>query len=97
MTENQRTLHRILFAASLLVCMTGLAVHAQGNYPPQLDRYVNDFALLLPEQDASDIDLLLRAFEENTGIEMTTMVIQSMSGIGAGDASTESFAARLSR
>jgi uncharacterized protein len=85
----------LLIAALRVLCSTGLVVCAQGGYPLPQDKYVTDDAASLTAKEVNDVRYLLRAFEEETSIEMTALVIRSISEYDTGDESIESFATHL--
>ena len=68
---------------------------AQEGYPPPVDKYVNDYAgvLDLIAEDALRDDL--SRLDNQTGIEMTVLTVDSIYDYGTGDPTIESFATNL--
>lgn len=81
---------RFLF---LLLVILPMAVQAQ-NLPDYTEVYVNDFAQLLPDEDAEIIRAKLKELKEARDIEFTVVTINSMTDYGH-DGPIEPFATAL--
>ncbi len=70
--------------------LSPLAAYAQTGYPIVVDPYVNDYAELIPPEDAATIRQTLSDLELQHGVEAIVVTIDSIQDFGTGDASIES-------
>ena len=73
----------------------GAVVCGAKGYPRQDDRYVNDYAGVIGQQELQQIRTMLAEFKQQTGIDATVLTIRSINEYDTGDKSIESFAHRL--
>jgi uncharacterized protein len=82
-----------------IMVLTGIlgvmAASAQSGYPPRQSDYVNDFAGILPSESEASIQAMLADLEQNSGIEMTVVTIESINDYSTQDFTIESFATNL--
>jgi uncharacterized membrane protein YgcG len=83
----------VLFFVLLLPVVP--SVLGQGAYPPRSDMFVNDYAELLTEADASDVQQLLSDLQAAHGVEAVVVTINSIADYDTGDTTIEAFATGL--
>ncbi len=80
----------------VVLLITGIpTARAQSAYPPAHDAYVNDFTGRLSASEGEKIRVLLRQARQETGVEATVVVIDSIDDYPMNDPSIESFATHL--
>lgn len=84
---------------ALLVLAVGLLLFPAycfaAGYPPDNDRYVNDYAGVLTPEDAASIRTLFIQFERERGVRVVLLTIGSISDYDTPDTSIEAFATHL--
>ncbi len=83
----------IYLLAALMIIAPGAS--AQAAYPPPAETWVNDFSGRLSASDAGQIRRLLKQIHQDTGVEATVVVVDSIHDYQTGDDSIESFATHL--
>ena len=84
-------MRRLWFA--LILCLFPIAGNTQP-LPSPISPYVNDLANLLEEKDWREVTYMLKTLQEDTGIQMTLLTLDSQAPY-APNQSLESFAAAL--
>jgi len=82
-------------ALFLLIPYSSGNVQAQAGYPPFLDPHLNDYGRVVEANDATTIRTTLRQFQQETGIQVVVMTVNSVQDYGTGDRTIESFATNL--
>ncbi|MCC8189674.1 MAG: TPM domain-containing protein, partial [Planctomycetes bacterium] len=75
---------RVGWLAVVVLLLSG-TVRAAGEYPEPIEKYVNDFADVITESDASRIRNALSAVDEQTGIEITVVTIPDLAAVNSRD------------
>ncbi len=73
-----------LISAVLIFLVFFCALHASDMVPYRKSRYINDYAGVINDKNARDIMLLLKKFEQKTGIESSVLTIGRAADYSAG-------------
>jgi len=81
----------------ILVVLAVFATLPRANaaYPVPQDDYLNDFAGVISDVDASRIREMFKRLEKQTGIEAVVVTVNSIADYGTGDATIKDFATAL--
>jgi uncharacterized membrane protein YgcG len=82
-------------AVVVVALLASGVVSAQVGYPLPIDKYVNDYAVVLERKHKDDLNAKLADLDKRTGIEATVLTIVSIHDYDTGDATIESFATNL--
>lgn len=94
-TINAARFHWAFIMIWGLALMTGSAANAQKGYPLPNDNYVNDYAGIIAAQDEQNLQTMLKNLEEQDGIEVVVVTVNSIADYNTGDGSIESFTTNL--
>lgn len=78
-----------------LVLLFSVPVFAEVTYPNHYDNYVNDFADILSANDSSALQKSLKHLQEQTGIQLVIVTVNSLADYGASSVPFASYAAGL--
>lgn len=70
--------------AALIFVIFSCALYASDMVPYRKSRYINDYAGVINDKNARDIMLLLKKFEQKTGIESSILTIERAADYSAG-------------
>ena len=90
-----RTVRWLWIVVAVWWIFGGAVVCAAKGYPRQDDRYVNDYARVIGQQELQRIRTMFAEFKQQSGIDATVLTIRSINDYDTGDKSIESFAHHL--
>lgn len=79
----------------IVLCLTAVNARAEVVFPEHQNKYVNDFAGIISQEDAAAIQSMLVNLEQQSGIEMTVVTITSLADNGATGLPLKTYAAGL--